>query len=190
MAQSLAQAYEQATGDIRLHLGCGPNVFDGYINVEGDYILNHKGGPKEGVVIHNITEAYPLPDDSVDEILSVHVIEHIMPNDIPAMFAEWKRILKPTGFVAVEWPDLLKMCQYIVYHPDSLWSDDKKVLKQSVAGIFGNIARYKDPAMLHKWGYSEESMIKLFEKHGFSRAEGQVPAHRKSRADSRVAAWK
>jgi len=188
--KKLEQAFKEEQGSIRLHLGCGPNVFPGYINVEGDYIANSKGGIPEGVVIHNITEPYPLPDDSVDEILSVHVIEHIMPNDIPAMFAEWRRILKPTGFVAVEWPDLLKMCQYIVYHPDSLWTDDKKIMKQSVAGIFGNIGRYKDPAMLHKWGYSEESMIKLFEKHGFSRAEGQLPAYRKSRADSRVAAWK
>lgn len=190
MAESLEQAFKETQGPIKLHLGCGPNIFPGYINVEGDYILNSKGGAPEGVVIHNITETYPLPDDSVDEILSVHVIEHIMPTDIPAMFAEWKRILKPTGFVAVEWPDLLKMCQYIVYHPDSLWSEDRKEMKQSVAGIFGNIGRYKDPAMLHKWGYSEESMIKLFEKHGFSRAEGQLPAYRKSRADSRVAAWK
>lgn len=190
MVKSLEQAFREATGPIKLHLGCGPNIFDGYINVEGDYILNSKGGPADGVVIHNITETYPLPDNSVDEILSVHVIEHIVPTDIPAMFAEWKRILKPEGFVAVEWPDLLKMCQYICHHPDSLWSDNKKVLKQSVAGIFGNIGKYKDPAMLHKWGYSEESMIKLFEKHGFSRAEGQLPTHRKSPADSRVAAWK
>jgi len=188
--KKLEQAFREATGPIKLHLGCGPNIFDGYINVEGDYILNSKGGPADGVVIHNITETYPLPDNSVDEILSVHVIEHIIPTDIPAMFAEWKRILKPEGFVAVEWPDLLKMCQYICYHPDSLWSDNKKVLKQSVAGIFGNIGKYKDPAMLHKWGYSEESMIKLFEKHGFSRAEGQLPAYRKTSADSRVAAWK
>ena len=106
------------------------------------------------------------------------------------MFAEWRRILKPDGFVAVEWPDLLQMCQYIVYHPDSLWTDDKKQMKMSVAGIFGNIGKYKDPAMLHKWGYSEESMQKLFEKHGFSNTEGQPPKHRKSRVDSRVVARK
>jgi predicted SAM-dependent methyltransferase len=188
--KKLEQAFKEEQGPIRLHLGCGPNVFPGYINVEGDYIANSKGEIPEGVVIHNITETYPLPDDSVDEILSVHVIEHIIPTDIPNMFAEWRRILKTSGFVAVEWPDLLKLCQYVVNNPDSLWSDNKKVLKQSVAGIFGNIGRYKDPAMLHKWGYSAESMQKLFEKHGFSRTEIQPNIHKKSLADSRVVAWK
>lgn len=188
--KSLVEAVSECQGPVKLHLGCGPNVFPGYINVEGDYILNSKGGPAEGVVIHNIIETYPLPDNSVDEILSVHVIEHITPTDIPAMFAEWRRILKPDGIVAVEWPDLLKLCQYICYHPDCLWSDNKKVLKQSVAGIFGNIGKYKDPAMLHKWGYSAESMCKLFEKHGFSKTEIQDNHHRKSASDSRVVAWK
>ena len=188
--KTLEQAYQETQGPIRLHLGCGPNIFPGYINVEGDYIVNSKGGVPEGVAIHNITETYPLPDESVDEILSVHVIEHIMPTDIPAMFAEWRRILKPDGFVAVEWPDLLQMCQYIVYHPDSLWTDDKKQMKMSVAGIFGNIGKYKDPAMLHKWGYSAESMCVLLEKNGFSKTEIQVNNYRKTKIDSRVVAWK
>lgn len=188
--RDIVRAVNECQGPVRLHLGCGPNVFDGYINVDGDYILNSKGGKPEGVIIHDITSRYPLPANSVDEILSVHVIEHIIPTGIPNMFAEWRRILKPTGFVAVEWPDLLKLCQYVVDNPDSLWSDNKKILKQSVAGIFGNIGRYKDPAMLHKWGYSAESMQKLFEKHGFSRTEIQSNLHKKSSADSRVVAWK
>ena len=57
---------------IRLHLGCGPVKLPGYLNVDGEYCAEDPD-----IVIHDISEAYPIHNDSVDEILSVHVIEHI-----------------------------------------------------------------------------------------------------------------
>ena len=54
---------------IKLHVGCGSNIIDDYINVDGPW-MSHE--PK--IAIHNLIEKYPLPDNSVDEILSVHVI--------------------------------------------------------------------------------------------------------------------
>lgn len=182
---NLTQAVEQCQGPVKLHLGCGPNLLEGWINIEGDYI-----GEKPGITVHNITEPYPIPDESVDEILSVHVIEHIMHSEVSPMMQEWHRILKPDGFVAVEWPDILKMCQYICRRPESLWTEDRKIQKMTLAGIFGNIGKYKDPAMLHKWGYSAESMCVLLEKNGFSKTEIQVNNYRKTKIDSRVVAWK
>ena len=127
---------------VKLHLGCGPNIFSDWINVEGDYCA---GQP--GIAIHNLTDPYLLPDNCVDEILSVHVIEHIMPDQVIPMFKEWHRILKPGGLVAVEWPDLLKMCKFIVDDPSRIYNDNKKIQKRSVAGIFGNIGKYQDVAM-------------------------------------------
>lgn len=169
----------------KLHLGCGPNILDGWINVEGEYCRG-----QENIVIHNIDEQYPLYSDTVDEILSVHVIEHIMPDKVPYMLKEWHRVLKPTGHVAIEWPDLLKMAQFITANPESLYTDNKKIAKRSVAGIFGNIGRYKDVAMLHKWGYSADSMIHVLLANGFSRAEVQPNQYRKTEMDSRVVGFK
>jgi predicted SAM-dependent methyltransferase len=171
--------------EIKLHLGCGPNLLEGYVNVEGDYLAH-----MEGIAVHDLTQPFPIPDNTVSEILTVHVIEHIMPHDVPAMLTEWLRILKPGGFVATEWPDLLKMCQVIVDNPHYLYSKNGKELKRSVAGIFGNISRYKDPVMLHKWGYSAESLKRLKLEMGFSRAIIEDNLYRKTRNDSRVVAFK
>lgn len=183
--QEEVNKYLEKQKKIKLHLGCGSNILNDYINVDGEYCAS-----QTNIVIHNLTEFYPLADDTVDEILSVHVIEHIMPNLVEYMFKEWLRILKPGGCAIVEWPDLLKMCKYLVDDPSRIYSDNKKVQKRGIAGIFGFISKYQDITMLHKWGYSEESMRKLFLDCGFTRTEIQTVQYQKTEMDSRVVAYK
>lgn len=174
--------------DIKLHLGCGPNLFEGWINVEGEYLKN-----MDGIVLHDITQPMPIPDNCVSEILTVHVIEHIMPSDVDALLKEWLRVLKPGGFVATEWPDLLKACQFIVDDPSRIYTDNQKTMKRAVGAIFGRIDKYQDVTMLHKWGYSADSMIKLKKRCGFSKVESQSPQYPKTKKpmiDSRVVGYK
>ncbi len=170
---------------VKLHLGCGPNILQDWINIEGESYKD-----QQNIFIHNLTEQYPIEDNTVDEILSVHVIEHIPPNLVMPMIQEWLRILKPGNSVSVEWPDLLKMCQYIVDDPSRIYSENKKVQKRSVAGIFGNISKHKSVDMLHKWGYSAESMCRLFVNAGFSKTLIETPKFPKTEMDSRVVAYK
>jgi predicted SAM-dependent methyltransferase len=170
---------------VRLHLGCGNRLFEGYLNVDGDYMSHDPN-----VTIHDIASEYPITDNSVDEILSVHVIEHISREQVPTMFREWHRILKSGGLVAIEWPDLLKMCQAIVADPTCLYTEDRKVQKRTISGIFGDSVRYPNPAMLHKWGYSAESMSRLFTAAGFSRVFVEPNQYSKTNIDSRVVAVK
>lgn len=184
----LKTVIDKLTGEgaaIKLHLGCGNRLFEGYVNVDGDYMSHNPD-----VTLHDITSAYPIPDNSVDEILSVHVIEHISREQVPPMFREWYRILKSGGSVAVEWPDLLKMCQYIAQNPECLYTEDRKVMKRTIGGIFGDSVKYPDPAMLHKWGYSAESMSRLFTAAGFSRVYVEPNHYSKTNMDSRVVAVK
>ena len=150
----LADVIANCKGPVRLHLGCGSRLFDGYINVDGEYMAG-----TEGVVIHDITRPFTLVDNQVDEILTVHVIEHIHRSQVRMMLQEWHRILRPGGFVAIEWPDFLKMCKEVVNNPSCLFADaDRRLQKRSILGIYGDNERYPDPVMWHKWGYSEESL--------------------------------
>jgi hypothetical protein len=82
------------------------------------------------------------------------------------------------------------MCQEVVSNPDCFWTPDKRLIKRTISGIYGDSARYPDPTMLHKWGYSAESMRRLFLEAGFSRAETQSNVHQKTHIDSRVVAYK
>ena len=185
----LKEAVEQCIQQnqpVRLHVGCGSRIFEGYLNVDGEYMRED-----QRVIIHDITTAFPLPENTVSEILSVHVLEHITRGRVKLMLQEWYRILRPGGFVAIEWPDFLKMCQEVVSNPHCLFTDaDRRLQKRSILGIYGDNERYPDPVMWHKWGYSEESMSRLLMECGFSRTEVQSNLHSKTPNDSRVVGWK
>jgi hypothetical protein len=44
--------------------------------------------------------------------------------------------------------------------------------------------------MLHKWGYSGESMSRIFRDAGFTRVQIEGNLHAKTNIDSRVVAYK
>lgn len=190
MVNNLKTAYEEKVKynkPVKLHLGCGPHVWEDWINVEGEF-----AGNQPGVILFDITaSSYPLPSNSVDEIFTSHVIEHIDYNHVLPMLKEWHRILKPGGFVSTEWPDILKACKYILDNPKSIYSERRKERKAGIGAIFGMVHDYKgDIAMLHKWGYSAESMIDLKLKAGFRYTEVLEPIQQKTKNDSRVVGYK
>ena len=82
------------------------------------------------------------------------------------------------------------MCKFIVDDPSRLYSDNRKILKQGVSGIFGNIVKYQDVAMMHKWGYSADSLSKLLKEAGFSKTITEPNKYPKTGMCSRVVAYK
>src|SRR5687767_12241110 len=77
----------------KLNLGCGDKILPGYINVD---VVESRGGFKPDVIcdLHRLT---PFEDTSVDEILSVHVVEHFWRWEVLDVLREWVRVLKPGG---------------------------------------------------------------------------------------------
>jgi SAM-dependent methyltransferase len=89
---------------MKLHLGCGRQPMEGWVNV--DVI------PGEGVDrVCDITRL-PFEDSSASEIYARHVIEHIIPIKWESTLAAWFRILRPGGKIVLECPDLKKVCEY------------------------------------------------------------------------------
>lgn len=83
--------------NIRLNLGCGDNLLDGYINVD-KY-------DKAADVQADITDL-PFEDNSVDKVVAYQVIEHVPYNLNDKLFAEIYRVLKPAGTAILETPDI------------------------------------------------------------------------------------
>lgn len=86
-------------GGVRLHLGCGPNLLDGWVNIdlEPDY------GPD---LVHDLSQGLPYPDGSVDLIHSEHFFEHLTLPEGLALMAECRRVLRPGGRLRIAMPDL------------------------------------------------------------------------------------
>ena len=74
--------------------GSGSPKLEGFTNID---IRNYSGVD----IVHDIISLPMFKDDSVDEIRASHVIEHIHPENITKVLAEWHRILKPEGKIAI-----------------------------------------------------------------------------------------
>lgn len=93
---------------IKLHLACGKDYRQGYINV--DYYTENFVKVDQRFDITDI----PYADDSVDEILALHVIEHFDFHEGQRVLSEWYRVLKPNGKLVLETPDFLETCREFV----------------------------------------------------------------------------
>lgn len=107
---------------MRLNLGCGAVVADGWVNV--DYavgarlrrvpvvgalvrrlgILNTDWDP--GIIVHDLRRPLPWADATADAIYASHTLEHLDRDDGRRMIAECHRVLKPGGLLRIVVPDL------------------------------------------------------------------------------------
>ncbi len=84
-------------GARRIEVGSGGQPQPGYVHVDVD-----PSSPN----LDLLTPGYRLPvaDGWADEILSIHMIEHIPPPVLDATLSEWYRVLRPGGQLVVHTP--------------------------------------------------------------------------------------
>lgn len=80
-----------------LNLGCGPERLPDCINVDLYF-------PAE--LRLDLTRPLPIPEASVDAIISQHFLEHIPASAGARLIAECARILRPGGWLRISTPDL------------------------------------------------------------------------------------
>lgn len=97
---------------IKLHLGCGKDYRTGYVNVDL-YVDEHTKVDQQFNA-----NSIPYADNSVDEILALHVIEHFDFHESQKVLNEWYRVLRPGGKLVVETPDFLAACRDFVKGPE------------------------------------------------------------------------
>src|SRR5687767_13067271 len=89
---------ETVAGPLRLHLGCGPERRDGWVNIDASAEV------KPDIV----TRAHLLPmfaDASVDTIEACHLFEHLPLHEARAALKEWARVIRPGGELLLEMPN-------------------------------------------------------------------------------------
>ena len=88
----------------RLHLGCGKEHLDGYINCD---ISNKYKVDK----IVDLEQPLPFETNSIDEIVTNHTLEHIK-NFIPLM-EEMYRVCKPNAIIKINVPYFCYVGSYV-----------------------------------------------------------------------------
>ena len=100
-----------------LHVGCGsatiakmPQGFQDGSWRELRFDIN----PACGVDFQGtITDMNAVPNDSVDALYSSHNIEHVFAHEVPAVLREFRRVIKPDGFVVITCPDLESVAKHV-----------------------------------------------------------------------------
>lgn len=143
---------------LKLHLGCGDIILDGYVNVD---LYNPKAELQCDI------KKLPYEDNSVDEVLSCHVIEHFDFKEAFDVLREWYRVLKPDGYIITETPDFLGSCQAFVNG-----SEEERI------NLYGHFfAKAWLPGQTHKFLYTENQLKWTLANVGFKNIY-RVPALR------------
>lgn len=159
---------------LKLNLGCGDKILDGYTNVD---VAESRNGHKPDVLC-DLHRLEPFADNSADEILSVHVIEHFWRWEVVHILKEWLRVLKPGGKMILECPNLLSACQQFLANPDLHAGPGKE--GQRTMWVFYGDPQWQDPLMVHRWGYTPKSLAVVMFEAGLRELK-QEPAQFKLR---------
>jgi len=150
----------------KLQLGAGITSLAGWLNTDVDI-------KSDGVVYLDVTQPFPIDNDTFDYVYGEHVIEHISWHDGLGMLQECRRILKPGGTIRIATPDLKVLLGLYVHDPNPIqdryirWITDEHMTDIPVyraSFVINNAFR--------KWGhqflYDGESLKMVLEIAGFS----------------------
>lgn len=127
---------------MRLNLGCGEKLLDGYVNWDR----------------RNGHEAYPLAieDSSCEEIRASHILEHFPHNQVSEVVNHWVGKLQPGGCLKICVPDFLKISHaYLRGEPINVQGY-----------VFGGQTDAND---YHASGYDEETLREVMANAGLER---------------------
>jgi predicted SAM-dependent methyltransferase len=138
----------------RINIGSGEVPLPGFVNVDA---LPDAPGVD---VVADISERLPFEDGSADTIYAAHILEHFATDAVPALLADWRRVLKPGGELLVAVPDLEVIARTLMDRggwftpPHNPW----------LGAIYGG---QKDEYDFHKTGFTAVWLAKLLDDAGF-----------------------
>lgn len=169
---------------MKLNLGCGSQVLDGWVNV--DYALGAQFMKipffcafnrkiklfnmdwNNKIYLHDLTKKFPWADSSVDIVYSSHTLEHFSKRDGRRFLAECHRVLRKNGIIRIVVPDL----RHVVtkYVEGQIFADD---FIEYLGVLYGNSNNSLKKRLLpffqfpHKCMYDNQRLIEILGEIGF-----------------------
>lgn len=148
----------------KLHLGCGLNYMDGWLNT--DLVPDSKR-------IHlDVSKRFPFPDESFNYAFNEHMIEHLPYITGKKMLSECYRILKVGGTLRITTPDLNFLInmyqneQTKVHRDYIVWNAKNFIGKEAPHDAISVLNNY-----VRDWGhqyiYDVQSLRKILSDIGF-----------------------
>jgi len=110
----------------KLEIGCGERKQKGYVGID----VRDCGQE----IVWDVREGIPLPDNTVDEVISSHTIEHFDDEECEKLFREIHRVLKKGGRTYHILPHLDDKRAYFFDHK-TFWNEERVVSMLGVPGL-------------------------------------------------------
>lgn len=114
---SIAARNEIKANRIFLHVGCGHKRKDqttaGFDTPEWDELRFDIDESVSPDIVGSIADMSAVASASVDAIFSSHNIEHLYLHEVAKALGEFRRVLKPEGFLVITCPDLQSICALV-----------------------------------------------------------------------------
>lgn len=149
-------------GEARVHLGCGEQIFEGYINIDfppSEHTLQKSSRADFYADIRELD----FPEASLSEVRSHHVFEHFDRPTALALLVRWQRWLRPGGMLRIETPDFDRSARAIL-DPDLPFAD-KAV---SMRHLFGS---HEASWAYHLEGWNGERFQRTLDRFGYGPVE-------------------
>lgn len=161
-------AAEKGYQELKLHFGCGGENLEGYINIdyykpEGDD--TSRTGFEPDLVLDMRT--VELADESVDEILTVHTMEHFVRWEAVELVGKFHRWLKPGGRLVTEMPDLDRCIHFYLNKLGQLQKTPLGELNCGFTQFFGNQWNRHDYET-HRYVWTAREFEQVLKEAGFS----------------------
>lgn len=159
-----ARRIVNGSSEVKLHLGCGRQIKQGWINIDSGNTFRNKAKLDLSC---NLVRGIPFPSGTVDFIFHEHLIEHLHRKDGLKLTKECFRVLKPGGILRIAFPALEDAIScYQAGYPDYEWYFRIYPNRRNLtpAEIFNCDLRENGE---HRHFYDEQDISKLVVEGGF-----------------------
>jgi predicted SAM-dependent methyltransferase len=173
-----AAAALAADRKVRVHLGCGPDVRPGWLNI--DYQPGAMPGYNAGAWFLNYDLRQGLPgleDGSVDTFFSSHFFEHLRHEEAMNLMVQCRRAIKDDGTARFQMPDFKGTFRAYVDDDQPFFDtavDTHKILEHmpDYARNWADlVSRSVYESYTHKYVWDPENLSKALRAAGFSEVE-------------------
>ena len=144
--------------NVRLEFGGGGIPTPGYLNcdlAEG-----------EGIAFKvDLSGRLPFPPGWADEILAVHVLEHMPWTHVQEIFQEWTRVLKRGGLMIIEVPNMDNVFRGVLDGSWHLQFNNDNRGGNAMVPIWGEVSASN--FMQHKAGLTPQLLRELYLSSGY-----------------------
>lgn len=185
-------------GLVRLNVGCGKTVLDGWVNIDKSPSVFLSAFPRlrkglhrirvlapeqaegfpRGVTYANVTKRVPADDESVDYVYCSHMIEHLSRWEGLSFVRECRRVLKPGGVLRLATPDLSLLVEDYLsgtspfrdggLTPADAFCAEYRAYSNVQANPVKALVRKLVSGDSHQWLYDQASVEALLREGGFT----------------------